>query len=278
MNIIFWFFSLGLLVAAFQDLHRREIDNWLNLFLFFSGFSYILLNVFLFKEISLLINFGILVFVMFLLANLFYLMKVFSGGDCKLLFALTPLFVSVDLFSSFKNVILFCLLLLFVGAVYGLFWIIYLFFKDFKKNKIDLAKSLRKNKWYLCLIFFMLPLGFLDTSFFILVFIILFTVILFFLSKAVEKNSLSRSVHPRDLREGDWLEKRISFKGKIFNPSFEGLSLDDIKLLRNYPRHIRVRDGVPYAPVFLVSWIIFYFNGILMEFLDVLLEVLRSLF
>lgn len=45
MNALFIVYLIGLIIATFQDFKRREIDNWLNLFLFFAGFGYIILNV-----------------------------------------------------------------------------------------------------------------------------------------------------------------------------------------------------------------------------------------
>src|SRR5574344_595398 len=121
MNFFFWFFFVGFFIALLQDLKRREVDNWLNLFLFFSGFIFILSEVFRYGEISFLINFSVLALAMFFIAYIFYYSRVFAGGDCKLLFASTPLLVSFNFVNSFHNILFFCLAMLFIGAMYGLF-------------------------------------------------------------------------------------------------------------------------------------------------------------
>jgi Flp pilus assembly protein protease CpaA len=267
MSFIFWFFLAGFLIAALQDLKRREVDNWLNLFLFFSGFLYVLFKTFFYGEISFLINFAFLVFLMLGLIYLFYFARVFSGGDCKLLFAATPLFVSIDFINSLQNVLFFSMAILFIGAIYGAFWILGLFFKDFGKNKKDFVRGFKKSLIYFISFSVFLILGFFDRSFFALFFIVIFLVFIFLISKAVEKNSLIREVYSKDLREGDWLEKNLSFKGKKIKSTFDGLSLEDIAFLKNYKKRIRIKDGVPFAPVFVFAWIVFYFKGVVMEWI-----------
>jgi len=271
MNFVFWFFLVGFLIAALQDLKRREVDNWLNLFLFFSGAIYLVFNVFTYKEVTYLINFGFLVFFMFCLVYLFYLSKVFSGGDCKLLFAITPLLVSFNFLSSLQNVLFFVFAILFVGALYGTLWIFGLFFKDFDKTKKDFNLLFKKNSVYLISFLVFLILGFFDKIFFSLFFLLSFLVLVFLASKAVEKNSLIREINPRELREGDWLERDLRFKGRILRATFDGLSLEDILFLKSFKGKIRIKDGIPYAPVFVFAWILFYFRGV---FTDILIGVI----
>jgi Flp pilus assembly protein protease CpaA len=267
MRFFFWFFLVCFLVAALQDLKRREVDNWLNLFIFFSGFLYVVFNVFYYGELSFLINFAFLVFIMFGLAYLFYFSRVFAGGDCKLLFAATPLLVSFDFMTSLTNVLFFCLAVLIIGALYGAFWIFWLFFKDFKENKKDFSILIKKNYLVIIAMFAFVLLGVFERIFFTFFILSLFLLLVFFMSKSVEKNSLIREVKPFDLKEGDWIEKDIFVKGKKIKSTFDGLSLEDIEFLRKSKKLVRVKDGIPFAPVFLFAWIIFYFQGVFMEFL-----------
>jgi hypothetical protein len=41
-GFLFWFFFIGIVVASLQDLKRREVDNWLGLFLILSSVTYLL--------------------------------------------------------------------------------------------------------------------------------------------------------------------------------------------------------------------------------------------
>ncbi len=78
--------AIALLVAAFTDIRRRQIDNWLNatvalgapLFWWAAGFS-------LWPDVAL--HLGVAAVTFFLLAGLFAL-KMMGGGDVKLLTAL----------------------------------------------------------------------------------------------------------------------------------------------------------------------------------------------
>ena len=91
MNEVIFLFVLGLLwiiFAVVQDIRKREIANWLNysLVIFALGFRFFW-GLFLGDWNFLLqglIGFGIF----FVLGNLFYYMKMFAGGDAKLMMAL----------------------------------------------------------------------------------------------------------------------------------------------------------------------------------------------
>ncbi len=63
MNALFVIYLIGLIIATFQDFKRREIDNWLNLFLFFSGLGWLFINRDLFNNFlffNYLVFFGLL--------------------------------------------------------------------------------------------------------------------------------------------------------------------------------------------------------------------------
>jgi hypothetical protein len=207
------------------------------------------------------------------LVYLFYFSRVFAGGDCKLLFAATSLFVSIDFINSLQNLLFFSIAIFFIGAIYGTFWIFGLFLRDFKENKKDFWFLFRKNFHYLLFSLAFLVLGVFDRGFLLFFLIALFLIFIFLISKSVEKNSLIKKIYPKELREGDWLEKDLRFKGKTIKSSFEGLSLEDIVFLKNYKKKIGIKDGIPFAPVFVFAWIVFYFKGVVMEFLASILVV-----
>ena len=71
-NFLFWVFFVGIIVASFQDLKRMEIDDWLNLFLVFSGFVFIFYKAIFEKDISIIFQAGFALVIMFLVMNLFY--------------------------------------------------------------------------------------------------------------------------------------------------------------------------------------------------------------
>ena len=40
-GFLFWLFFVGIIIACTQDLKRREVDNWLNLFLLMTSLVFV---------------------------------------------------------------------------------------------------------------------------------------------------------------------------------------------------------------------------------------------
>ena len=126
-GFLFWLFLFGLIVASLQDLKRREVDNWLNLFLLTTSFVYIFYFGFFMMNngIFFLAIFSFLT--LFVFMNAFYYGRVFAGGDAKLLFAMSAFFVVVSFGMMLANIFLFLVLLMLSGSVYGLIYSFVLF-------------------------------------------------------------------------------------------------------------------------------------------------------
>lgn len=263
MNFLFIFYLIGLLFAVYQDLTRREIDDWLNLFLFFSGVIFLKITFNLFKNSSLFVSFGFFIFVVMLISLAFYYGRIFSGGDSKLLFALSPLFFSSFLDTSLFQFAYFIVLLFICGSVYSLIYSGVLFVKDFKKVKVIFFKELKKrNNLYLlgfavCIII----LGLFEKIFFAFAFLIILFIFLISMAKSLEGVSLKRIVNTKNLREGDWLFYDVKIGKKKFKNSWEGLSSGDLLYLKKFNKDIFVKDGIPYAPSFLLALILWGFKG-----------------
>lgn len=260
MNYFYFLFFLALIfIASLQDLKRREVDNWLNLFIFFCGFIFVFINAIFYKEISYLTNLAFASFFIFLFVNFLYISKIFSGGDCKLLFSLTPLFVSVDFLRTFLNSFYFICILSITSAFYGLIWILFLFFSNFNETKKEFFVVFKKNFYFLLLslIFLVFSIFFKESFLFFL--LIFFLLIFYFLSLSLNKTVLIKEVFTKDLREGDWLEKDLKIKGRTIKSSFEGLSLKDIEFIKKNLKKVRIKDGIPLAPAFFFAFIVFYF-------------------
>ena len=267
---IFFFVFLVLFVASLQDFKRREIDVWLNLFIFFCGFSYLIFKSLIYNEISFLVNFSFLLVFVFIFVHLIYYGKVFSGGDCSLLFCLTPFFVSINFLDSFKNFFFFLVLLFVLGSFYGFFWSFSLLVKNF--NKIKKSFFSRKNLFALFLFFVLFIFGFFVRPFFLFSF---FFLILFFsyLFLKFEKELFVKEVYTKDLREGDWPEKDLIINGRVIKSVFDGLTKEEISFLRKHREKIRIKDGIPYAFAFYLAWIAFYFLDFIKEFLVLIVGV-----
>lgn len=261
--------------AMFEDLKKREIANWLNLsliifalgFRFFYSLFFGLENgegfMFLWQG---LIGFG----VFFLLGNIFYYGKLFAGGDANLMIALGAVLpFSLNLFENINIAVSFFLLFLLWGAIYGIIWSIYLAFKNKKKFKKDFLERIGKNKklLYLSVLFGIIFLGlsFFESSLIALGIFIFILPYFWFLAKSIDEVSMVKLVDPNKLTVGDWLYKDVKVKNKIIKADWNGLTKKDIDLLNKNKKQVRVRYGIPYAPVFFLGFL----TLVVLWFLDV---------
>jgi len=161
-GFLFWLFLIGIIIASLQDLERREVDNWLNLFLMVSGFVFIFYKAIFEKDVSLIFQAGFALVVMFGFMNLFYYGRVFAGGDAKLLVAMTVFFIGVDFNITLINIGVFLLFLMFSGSIYGLVYSVVLYLRDFDKVNKEIRKGV--SHWHLWVLGFgivLMLLGFI---------------------------------------------------------------------------------------------------------------------
>ena len=99
-------------------------------------------------------------------------------------------------------------------------------------------------------------LGFMDEIFLSLGVLFFVFINLYIYAKAVDESSMIRNVGTGKLTEGDWLYKNTKVGKKTIKASWEGLKKQEIRLLKKYHKKIRIRYGIPFSPVFLISFLI----------------------
>lgn len=266
---------IWIIFASVQDLKSREVSNWLNfsLVVFALGirFFYSLFeaNDFVFFYQGLI---GLGVFLV--LGNLFYYGRLFGGGDAKLMIALGAVLPLSLVWESNLNIFIwFLALFLIVGSFYGLVWSVVLTFINFNSFKIKFLKLVDKNRKKI--IYFsiggigILFLGFVDVIFLLLGVMFLFLPYFYLYAKSVDDSCMIKEVKSVNLTEGDLLYKAVKAGKDRITPNWEGLSTMDIKKIRKFKKFILVRQGIPFVPVFLISYFILfylYFNGFLLNF------------
>lgn len=262
-----YYFLFGLafiyvIFATIQDLKTEEVSDWLN----FSFVAFALVYRGLYSSLNnelRFFGFGVLgVFVFFALGNLFYYLRVFAGGDAKLLVG----FGAVLPFSSFKEFFLisfgFIFLLFLVGAVYSLIYSLFIVRKRWGKFREEFFNNFKKNIYLLslCLIFFVVFIFFLD-SFLNILFLFSFFVFIPFLYiyiKSLDKCMVVFLNYDK-LREGDWILEDIKLSRGIIRKTVHGLSREDIKKLQRAKKNVYIKQGIPFVPAFLISLLIMVF-------------------
>ena len=261
-NFLFWLFLVGIGVASFQDLKRREVDNWLTLLLLVSGAGWLVFQA-IFESSSSFIILGVASFlIMFVVANGFYYGRVFAGGDAKLLFAMFALFVAVTFEIMLINIGLFILFLLIAGSVYGLVYSLVLFFRNFKDVKKEIVKGF-ENVYLRYIIFggiVLFALSYVNWLFLLPGIFFLIGPVLYVFAKALENIVMVKSVAVKDLREGDWLVDDVKIGRKVLKADWNGLTKQDLELLVKTKKKIKIKEGIPFVPAFFIAFILWWFR------------------
>lgn len=265
MKEVIFLLVLGLvwiIFASVQDLKRREVANWLSfsLIAFALGFRFFYC---LFSEGGFsffyqgLIGLGIF----FVIGNVAYYGRIFAGGDAKLMIALgTVLPFSVSFFENFKMFGMFLLIFLFAGALYGAVYSLVLSARNFKNFRKEFVFKLRKNKkmFYICWVAaaVFLAAGIWESLMFAMGALIFIAPYFYVYATAVEKTCMIKKIRASMLRDGDWLAENVRVGNKMIKASWDGLNSEEIKLIRKHKKRILVKEGIPFVPVFLISYLV----------------------
>ena len=250
-----------MIFASVQDVRNREIANWLN----FSIIIFALGARFFYSLFS--DNFGFFyqgligLVIFFALGNLLYYARFFAGGDTKLMIAMgTILPFTTSFLNNLKIFFAFFTAFLFVGAIYTIFSSLFISIKNFNKFKKEFSRQLIKNKKviYPVLIFGLvfMVVGFLDSLFLILGISIFVFPYIYIYAKAVDESCMIKKIKTSQLTEGDWLYKDVRVGKRIIKAKWDGLKREEINQIRRKYKSILVKYGLPFSPVFLISFLI----------------------
>ena len=75
-----------------------------------------------------------------------------------------------------------------------------------------------------------------------------------------------QKIKSKELHVGDWLYEDIKVGNKTIKKRWEGLNSDDISQIKKRYRWVRIKQGIPFVPVFFISFVlllIFYKKWVL---------------
>jgi len=264
---------IWIVYASVSDLKKREVPNWLSFSLITFALAYraffALYNLDLWFFLSGLL--GLLIFVG--LSYGFYYGRVFAGGDAKLLMTFGAVLPVSSLYDSLFSSLVFIFLILFCGSVYGLIWSFYLVSKNWKNFSLELGKQAARNKnlfyfsFILAVILLLLPIYSRDLLLALVPVIFFLFPLLFIFAKAVEEACMIVLIHPRKLTEGDWLYEKVKVGRKTIKPYWEGVTSEEIEILKKYRGKVKVKQGIPFVPAFFFAFILLLFKDNLFNLL-----------
>lgn len=94
-----------------------------------------------------------------------------------------------------------------------------------------------------------------DAVFVLLPVIVFLLPLLYVYSKAIENSCMIQELFTRQLTEGDWLYERVKVGKKVIKPYWEGLSSEELALLRKYNKKVKIKTGIPFVPAFLIAFL-----------------------
>lgn len=284
-----------LLVGSLTDLKTREVPDWVNYGLIFSGIGLNMLFSFIYFDQSVIVKeisfnnaivsqyiispqsyfmksiVGLIVF--FGIAYMMFYAGQWGGGDSKMIMGLGAM-LGLDLSLRHGFMLGFLINALFAGAVYGLLWSAFLVVKNRRKFWREFSKALSKKEAArakklvavasaaLLILFFAVKLPFMRLVMLSFALLILITFYLWIFVKAVEKSCMYKLVEPSKLTEGDWIVNDVYSGGKyICGPKDLGIEKSQIRRLielrkKRKINRILIKEGIPFVPSFLIAFII----------------------
>lgn len=264
---------LVLLLGSITDFKTREVPDFLNYGLIFTGVAVNLIFSFVYKNPGFIFGSLLGLGIFFSVAWIMFYTGQWGGGDSKLLMGLgalfgIPLTLSLEhhfLFSFFVNV-------LFAGAFYGVLWTIYLSLKHYKKFRKE-YKAITYHRLHMViriiLLTFLVLMGVFSyfvsfppmrVYYFYLGVIPILIYYLWVMVKSVERSSMLVYLPPNKLTEGDWIAKDVFYKRKrICGPKDLGIEKKQIATLRKLHsqgkiKKVLVKQGIPFVPSFLIAF------------------------
>lgn len=274
--IFLWVLALVWVVfAVMQDLKTNEIANWLNFSLIIFALGYRFFYSLFGGSFGFFYQGVIGLGVFFLIGSILYYSRVFAGGDAKLMMAFGAILpFSNNFYENFNLFTDFLIIFLFIGAIYTLIISLRIALKNPRKFKKEFSKQFRKyRRVYTWILGFAVLIALGGVLFH---WVLIYLGILFFIfpwlhvyAKSIDEGIMVENVSPKYLREGDWLYQNVKFKDKKIIPSWHGLSKKEISILKKRKKKIKIRKGIAFSPVFLITFLVlmfFYFSGISLGF------------
>ncbi len=260
--VLFCLALIWVIFASLEDLKKREVEDWLSYSLIIFALGFRFFYSLFYDDYSVIYSGLIGLGIFFVLGNLLYYARAFAGADAKLMIAFgTILPLSSSLSVNLKMFLVFLFLFLLIGGIYGVCWSIFLSIKNYKLFKKEFSLSLSKNKFILFFLgssgVILIILGFVNLFFALLGLMFLFFPLLFFYAKAVDSSCMIRKVSVEKLTVGDWLVNDVKIGKKLIKANWDGLSKEDIALLKKNKKLVTIRYGIPFIPVFLISLVVY---------------------
>jgi Flp pilus assembly protein protease CpaA len=260
---------LWICAASIFDIRTKEVPNWLNFTLIAIVLAFRTFYSVQTSNYTIIVSGLIGLAVFTIIANLLYYLRVFAGGDAKLLMGIgTIIWLAPGIKENLIISGIFILLLLFIGFIYGIAASMVLVIKNWKERgkefKKEAVMQTMKNKWAIITAAIMLIVLILAyqkimlEQWIIMMVIIAIMPALLIYAKTIEKIIMRKKISTKKLRVGDWLYQDIELKnGEVIKSRFEGINDDELQELKKSNINVEIRDGIAFVPAILITYTAF---------------------
>lgn len=282
IDLILFILGLSALILATAfDIKTKEIPNWLAYTFISLALAANLIYSVLENDYYIILKSFLGFAFFFIVGNIMYYTQQWGGGDAKLIMGLGAAFYTypkflLNYFSpnlSLPFTLTLFINILIIGSLYSIAWALYLMYKNFgqftKGIKIKLRKTKKIQVLTLLIILLFIIISFIigidkliTITFSLLIILLLYLLIAI---KTIDEICMYKIAPTIKLTEGDWIPKPIYHRGKIIiKCKAEGLTKKDILLLKTYKiKEILIREGIPFVPSLLLSFILTIIFGFL---------------
>ena len=253
-----------LVVGSYTDFRWLIVPDWLSYTAIITGIS-IRLTASIIEVNPWHLFYGLLgLGVFFGLGCIGYYLKLWGGGDTKILAALGAILgfwphpndLMVGIVSNF----------LLVGGIYGFAYFIILATTNFQKvsgaaSVLLSNQAMARMHLFVYILCAAIIVGSMAAGAgFAGVVLALGSVMIFYvfiLSKAIEQTCFIKDVPLDEIEEGDWVAEPVIVNGKkVTGPDETGITTEQIDLLRK-ARHktVPIKEGIPFIPNFLLIFV-----------------------
>jgi len=254
---------VGLGVASWRDLRAREVPDLVSLGLVALGVLGALSLAIVARDPWRLVPAITGVVAGFAMGTVLYRTRQWGGGDAKLLAGVGAI---LGLWAPGYRLLVFLVLLAFSGAAYGIAWTAWLIVRHWRPFRTAFARRIREpgvHRVRLALVGLgavgILLLLFVPWPYTLLIGLALLGAYLllygWIVSRTLEETALTKDCPVGNLEEGDWLVADVRKGARLIaRASRTGVSLREIAALRRARvRTVRVREGIPFVPAFLIA-------------------------
>lgn len=263
--VLLAFLFLGLVIAAYSDVRTREVPDTVSYGLITLGLLGGLIRAIVTDSPAVFGQHALGFLIGLLLGLGMYYGRQWGGGDAKLMMGVGAV---LGFSLSDTSLLSFLILLVLAGAVYGFLYTTGLAISKRKTFVPAFRKMIRRPTVHrariglvvsaalLLVLLFLLPRARLLIGV-VLIGMYLLTYSWIFI-KTVEESIMIKRYPVGKLTEGDWLAEDIVRQGRtLAKAKGIGLTKEQIaKLKKSKVRTVKVREGIPFVPNFLIAFVL----------------------